>query len=71
MMMSPSTAVFFSQYATFVQDAVRRKDVALTTMGFEDDDVRELANTLWEIVDTYDDTSKEEDGGVELGEDEE
>lgn len=71
MVTSPSTAAFFSQYATFVQDAVRRKDVALTAMGFEDDDVRELANTLWEIVDSYDDTSKEEDGGVELGEDEE
>lgn len=71
MMTSPSTGVFLSHYATFVQDAVRRKDAALTAMGLENDDTRELANTLWEIVDGYDDTSKEEDGGVELGEDEE
>ncbi|KAI6048054.1 tubulin domain-containing protein [Pisolithus marmoratus] len=70
-MTSPSAAVFLSQYATFVQDAVRRKDAALMGMGLEHDDVKELANTLWEVVDSYDDILKEEDEGMGLGEDEE
>lgn len=68
---SPSTAACLSQYATFVQDAVSRRDATLTAMDLEDDDVKELANVLWQIVDSYDDSSKEEDNGMELGEDEE
>lgn len=40
-------------------------------MGLEYDDVRELANTLWEIADGYGGEGHEEGNEIELGEDEE
>lgn len=70
---SRSSAVPLSEYATFVQDAHRRRDAGLLAMGLVDDDFKELTNNLWEIVDGYDGITKSEEGGngMELGEDEE
>ncbi|KAL4067291.1 Misato segment II tubulin-like domain-containing protein [Scleroderma yunnanense] len=71
-MTSPSLAIPLSQYVTFVEDTARRRDAALTTMGLEYDDMRELASTLWEIVDGYNGAEVRGEGNeMELGEDEE
>ena len=60
-----------SQYVTFVEDTARKRDAALTAMGLEYDDVRELASTLWEIADGYGgDAEDRQENEMELGEDE-
>ncbi|KAF9225313.1 tubulin nucleotide-binding domain-like protein [Gyrodon lividus] len=69
---SPSMATSLSSYASFVESTVKRRDSALLSMGLEDDEVKELVNALWEIVDGY---GENEDGdgrsSENLGEDEE
>ncbi|KAF8846005.1 tubulin nucleotide-binding domain-like protein [Paxillus ammoniavirescens] len=69
---SPSIAGSLSNFASFVESAAKRRDSALSAMGLEDDEVRELANALWGLVDGY---GENEDGGghpsENLGEDEE
>ncbi|KIM70065.1 hypothetical protein SCLCIDRAFT_502924 [Scleroderma citrinum Foug A] len=68
---SPSLVEPLSQYVTFVEDTARKRDAALTAMGLEYDDVRELASTLWEIADGYGgDAEDRQENEMELGEDE-
>ncbi|KAF9245655.1 tubulin domain-containing protein [Melanogaster broomeanus] len=50
---SPSMATSLSSYVTFVESKAKRHDSALLAMGLEDDEVRELVNALWDIVDGY------------------
>jgi len=60
-----------SHYVTFVEDTARRRDAALTVMGLEYDDVRELGSTLWEITNGYSGGAEDqEENEMELGEDE-
>jgi hypothetical protein len=69
---SPSIAGSLSRFASFVESTAKRRDSALSAMGLEDDEVRELVNALWGLVDGY---GENEDGdghsSENLGEDEE
>ncbi|KAG1773689.1 Misato segment II tubulin-like domain-containing protein [Suillus placidus] len=52
---APSTSIPLTGYAKFVEQTARtrRSDGVLMSMGLESDDVKELASSLWEIVDGY------------------
>ncbi|KIK97683.1 hypothetical protein PAXRUDRAFT_135797 [Paxillus rubicundulus Ve08.2h10] len=69
---SPSIAGSLSSFASFVESMAKRRDRALSAVGLEEDEVRELANALWGLVDGY---GENEDGdghsSENLGEDEE
>ncbi|KIJ66438.1 hypothetical protein HYDPIDRAFT_87038 [Hydnomerulius pinastri MD-312] len=68
---SPSIAGSLSSYASFVESAAKRRDGALLSMGLEDDDMKELANALWEIVDAFSgEEDDNENGSEDFGEDE-
>jgi len=48
---SSATVARFERYAIFVDECIKRQSRTARLMGFTLDDMRELANDLWGIVD--------------------
>ncbi|EMD35050.1 hypothetical protein CERSUDRAFT_107070 [Gelatoporia subvermispora B] len=65
---SQSTRIFV-QYATLVEDAIKRHTDVTSQMGLEADELKELRDDLWAICDAFPEGEIEQD--VDLGEDEE
>ncbi|TFK82016.1 tubulin nucleotide-binding domain-like protein [Polyporus arcularius HHB13444] len=70
---SSATSKLFASYARLAQECVDRRAEVVLRMGLEFDEVRELKDELWALCDQYagDDGGEGEDGGEEVGEDEE
>jgi len=67
---SSSTGGHLSSYARFIENAAKRRDGVLLAMGLEDEEVKEMVSTLWDIVDEYGESESGSGQNEGMGEDE-